>query len=371
MSEFNNFIANSNYDDAEQYLERNRNTKLVERLLNIYIENKFLIRFFSLYEKQNDNFKKKENILTLVINYYYEMNDLVNMRLIIDHLKSINELKRRHIIFIFNFMLKNDMDECFRIIEQHHQLFKMEDFQKFFNVCTDMNLIKKILILIKDKPYIFNDLKFDKTDICEKKCVKCDCELYYKKTCFDRHIRKITETSPKKFTEFINFIQHNEYDVVVDTANIFYYTLNKHNPQVNQQSFDFLNIVIANLKKHFSNILLIIHQRHSKILNNTFFHKYKKMFRDNLTFWSPYGMNDDYFSLIACWYKYPVPIVTQDLFRDHKFFLGDEDIIQWYNDMNIKYFENGNIKLNDKFSVIIQQNEERWHIPYENSFICI
>ncbi len=117
----------------------------------------------------------------------------------------------------------------------------------------------------------------------------------------------------------------------------------------------------------YTNPLLVIHNRHKKTVTK---YGYTHIFKNNLTYWTPAGMNDDHFSLMAAWYKYPTPILTCDIFRDHKYI--DNNIIQWYEDMHMSYDRNAKITRNRYYSQTVQKNSYCYHLCSNNNEVfCI
>ena len=383
MTSWDHYICLSKYDELEDYIinlkpvnDSHKNIKknknliklLKEKLLNYYLINNFNGRFILWFNKFDDKMKNQENILTLLISYYCQMNNVDQINIIIDKLINMNNLKRRHLICFLNYLIDTDIDNAHNIIVKHHMILNAIDFELFLNECYKLNRINYIdstLNLIIGRQLDFQNLMLSKKcDVNSGVCINCCQILEYKKIDTNKLIQTLVNNN-SKFDNFIIFAKTNTYDIVIDTANIFYYILNKNNPIIDEKSFDFLEKILSSVKlAGFTNPLLIIHKRHKKLTNGN------KTFIDNLTWWTPYNMNDDYFSMVACWLKYPIPIVTDDLFRDHKYLLDGSDIEQWYKDMVVKYDKSINLVLNNKYSKIIQKNGKKIHIPIMDGIIC-
>jgi hypothetical protein len=358
MTPWDRFIEEHNYDGLENYigtLQLKISKSLQERLLNYYLTNELLDRFMEFYKTLGSETKQLENIQTLIITYYQRTTNIIEMKKII---QTISQPKRRHIIPLMNHLCIHNIEEAHSIITKYHPLLKMEDFQLFINSTQgNKHYIKSILEILTNRNIVFDDLILLDSS-------PCNHTLYYKNIDCSNFIRKIINRIPNKYNEFREFLQDSSYDIVIDTANILYSILPKQNPIPNQQSFLFLRKILNNLKDMgYRAPLLIIHERHKR-------YNCLDIFQNNRTYWTPKNMNDDYFSLIACWTKYPIPIVTQDLFLDHKFLIGGEDIQQWYIDMHVNYTTDGKITNNPKYSSMVQKNNNHWHIPTTNGMIC-
>jgi hypothetical protein len=390
MSIYDEYINNNNFSALVQYVNNMHidvsgkpqkevtkilkiQSSLKDRLFNTLLTYKQYNIFLEYYFSSPTHIRSQENIKTQLISCYYSMNNIDEIWKIIHDFISQDSLKRRHLLQLIDHYCKNDINIAFTIFDRYHDVLLTEDFQMFFNNCKDDAKIQTILERITGRRLVFDDLHIGTEHvISDNICTNCGSILNYKNFDSKKFITQIKNTDPKRvadFNAFEKFASGKNYDIVIDTANIFYFVLHTVNPQVNEKSFAFLQLLLENLKGFgFVKPLLVIHNRHKKTLQH---HRiFRHIFVENITYWTPNGLNDDYFSLIACWLKYPVPILTYDLFRDHKFLMDDQSIFEWYDDTNIRYNESGDIFVNSKFSKIVQNNFVSYHIPLVNGIIC-
>lgn len=366
---WDSFIRQKDYDGLLTFIDSSdekRKKGLNERSMRYFIDNDLLQYFMKIYSSLADCDKNKENVLTLLLDYYYKMNDIEKILTVIFELEKREIIKRRHLIRVLDFYFskaKLDDSELFQLFEIfffNSRLLFMEDFQKFFNLKSKYN--NEIFSCIKDRRLSFDNLSLNKSKVSVNVCQCCGECLSYSSINVEKLINSlilINKMNDKTYTDFAKFICNKDYDVVVDCANIFYYILQKKDPVVNKSSFDFLGLIVNNLKAMgYKKPLLVLHNRHKKAAKK---YNCEKIFTDNLTHWTPSGMNDDHFSLISCWVKHPMPIVTCDVFRDHKNI--DNDLIDWYEDMHISYDARGRLTDCVDFSPIVQISDENVHLP--------
>lgn len=380
------FIKTENYSGLISYVFdldtssaklKKRSDGMKERLLSVLIEKELYSDFMYVYDGLDDEVKSKENIAALLLDYYSYEKDTDSMWKIVRKLKKI---RRRHLIVLFNFYMKNLDNDSMRIIFQmmceFKTIFIMEDFQDFMNI-PENPFVTGILEHLLGMNIVFSNLfpkikhSHPKSENSKSFCCKCkgvlklaniDCESMIS------DLIKLNGNNSSHLLDFIDTIKTRHFDIVIDTANIFFFILKKKDPQVNKDSFEFLTSLLSKLKKMgYISPLLIIHNRHKKTVKK---YGYDNLFFSNFTYWTPPGMNDDHFSLIGSWYKYPTPVLTCDMFRDHKFV--DPNIFQWYEDMHMSYDEKCNITHCRTYSNVVQDSNNHYHVSCTNGdVVCV
>lgn len=84
----------------------------------------------------------------------------------------------------------------------------------------------------------------------------------------------------------------------------------------------------------------------------------------NNIFMTPYRNNDDYYILLSS-LKKKIPIVSNDNFKDHKYFVSNE-ILNNYIDRYVLKYNNMKIDNIKKFSQCIQVIDEILYVPCES-----
>jgi len=258
-----------------------------------------------------------------------------------DYMLYVNELYTRDIlksINVFNFMIKNyeinSKDIDFLINNNLRDLFLGLN-----NVYINTSLEKNVSnIDCKLKILNFDDLELNK--ICEiiKDKINIKCLNVLK-----------------------NKIQKYKYKYVLDGGNILLYNKGK----TNFKSYKFLISMLEKLKDE--NPLLVIHHKYlkkgnNKNINNLIDNLYKN-YKNNI-FTTPYKNNDDYYILYSSLIL-RIPIISNDNFKDHIFFVGQKTLKNFLNRYVLKY-DNLNIETIKTYSKCIQIIDGNIYIPTKN-----
>ncbi len=149
-------------------------------------------------------------------------------------------------------------------------------------------------------------------------------------------------------------------DVIIDGGNVLFCKKEKNVENLK-------NILSLSLKS-FKNPLIIIHQRHKKIMTkNEFFSNNKKYI-----YFTPFDVYDDYF-LILGMIMNKIPIITNDKFRDHIFEIfklfdsKNNQLSNYIKEMTLSY-NNFKIQNVSKYSKCIQFDEKYIYIPTKSGF---
>jgi hypothetical protein len=374
MSQWNHYVSKQDFNGLENYIKDLHITtqkNLYSRLLNYYFEKNMFSRFDILFKNVPETVQKQECILSLYIRILC-INDNINTALeIISSLENADELKRRHIYPILLYYHNNNMDAAVETLIKYKYLFTTDDIELIINKTIEMkryDLLFTIFHIIEECFVKFSNVSLPKVTIIDNKCTNCNNTLHFTDMNTYKFIEKTVFSHPeinKFLKKYTDFLDKTSYDCVIDGGNVLHALQGK----VIDDSFTLMNNIIKNTKKvGFKNILLIIHERHKKYTNKIFIELLKSV----TVYWTPRNMDDDLFSLIAAWYKYPTKLITRDLFRNHKFIVDNSEINNWYDTVSITYNNGGFITLPPQFTYTIQYLNSNWHVPLKDkTWICI
>ncbi|KAI3716572.1 hypothetical protein L1987_67536 [Smallanthus sonchifolius] len=170
------------------------------------------------------------------------------------------------------------------------------------------------------------------------------------------------------FTRFQNWLdQHNDFEAIVDGANIGLYQQNFADGGF---SVSQLEAVVKELYKRSNKWpLVILHEKRiNALLANPCNRGLLQEWIDNgILYGTPVGSNDDWYWLYAS-VKLNCMLVTNDEMRDHIFeLLGRSFFPRWKERHQVHYtFPKGQLKLEmpPSYSIVIQESERgAWHAP--------
>lgn len=170
-----------------------------------------------------------------------------------------------------------------------------------------------------------------------------------------------------KWNEFKNILVRNDFDIVVDGANLGYLTT-KGGKRLN---IEFIKTIISNIVLETNKkILLIFHQCHNRELEHLTFHP--QIAQNIMIYMTPNFVNDDLFWLYGTLFC-KCFILTNDQGRDHACMISyQNEIMRWMKYYQIKA-ENPIIS-NSKNSIMMPgviSSENSIHIIFDNKCICI
>ncbi|CAM8892658.1 unnamed protein product [Rhodiola kirilowii] len=179
----------------------------------------------------------------------------------------------------------------------------------------------------------------------------------------------IQRESKANFRQFMEWLDHHDdYDAIVDGANIGLY---QQNFKDGSFSIPQLEAVVKELyiEKHKKRPLVILHTKRLRAFMGT--PSDRKLLEDwqsqGLLYASPHGSNDDWYLLYAA-VKLKCLVVSNDELRDHIFeLLGRSFITQWKERHQVRYtFAKGSpmLQMPPHYSTVIQESEKgTWHVP--------
>ena len=296
------------------------------------------------------NKKKQKSFNSLLIKFNILVNNIEQAKKII--YSDIVLMKRDYLLYCIT-IYKDNIEESIYIfnkfIKSKEQLLSKDIDKLIDNECYELlKLLNGYYILCNKKTNIktVNLKKFNIIDI------KNNILMYYK-TILEKHYEEFT-------------LNLREVDVILDGGNISYY---------NNRKLDY-KYIIKILKKaliKYKKPLFIIHKRHmkSKCDNiNLLKTKYKKYL-----YVTPYNVYDDYFLILGMIYN-NIPVITNDIFRDHiydmfKFFDTKNNKIKNYISEMILSYNKDSISNQVKYSKCIQYVNNNIYIPTKDGFYCL
>lgn len=173
-------------------------------------------------------------------------------------------------------------------------------------------------------------------------------------------INILSEITPKLIdvSKIISILNSLKYDVIIDAGNVLHLGHPKPNPSNLQR-------LIKTIEKDYKNPLIVIHKRHLKLPGiSELCAKYPHLK-------TPYGLNDDWYILLAFLLKPSVYIVSLDKFRDHIFeYRPDNPNQQQFKHILAEHtltYTLSSISKPPKFSHCIQLIDEKIYIPINDS----
>jgi len=380
--------------------------------LNLNIFNRLLI----CLERNDKNKKIIEIFDKSIINKLIKFDEttftiLVRASLILNleekafnYLEKLNKkYKKRNLIPFYNYYYnKKDCHELYNFYSVYLKskiLLTSEEYQKMFELLEENNDPRLIEFIndINGKKISFNINSKYNCSINEGRCNSChnnlgivdltlDEKIMLLSNLDDIYIKTLSKKNIHNFSKFKLFLKDNEFDIIIDVANILYYGERK----ITLKSYLRINKTINKLKIIYPNkkILLIIHNKYYNYLDSNFSKdnskKIKSLFEEWMKitkiYFTPNGMNDDWFIVFAGLTFQKSYVVSNDLFRDHKFQITEqidfEDLFsKWYSAYkiayNFDYYQNLEVILPIKYSKRVQLNGNHFHIPNGENWLCI
>ena len=312
----------------------------------------------------------------------FTKNNLDECQTIIDNISedSINsKMKKGYISLCLRYYIRTKQNSLIRDIIYSTSCLMKRDYLDYCIYIYSSNKIESIKVfqekVISKEQLLSKDIDL----LIKNNCIELLKELegYYINCSYPSHHIDYTKLKKYKITEnkdgiikyykdkipnYSDFISKLEnIDVLLDGGNII------HNcKEINLKNLEY---ILTKSLQNYNNPLVIIHQRHFKkqtSQNIAFLKKYKKYI-----FQTPYNIYDDYYQILGMIYN-DIPIVTNDLFRDHIF-----DMFKMFDSKNNQvkhYIESMCLKYGKKivpyieYSFCIQYDEDNIYIPSEYGF---
>ncbi len=168
--------------------------------------------------------------------------------------------------------------------------------------------------------------------------------------------------------------QDIDYKFIIDGANVLFFADRK----ICINGYRRITKMISSLTD--GRVLLVLHQRHFKPTG-----KFKGAAFAEISKWeknvnvdickTPYGFNDDYYSLINAFSRSNSYLITNDKFRDHIFKLSKKThsldlVAQWREEKIIEYdFDHGkmNLKYPLEYSFRVQYIDSKYYVPNKDT----
>jgi hypothetical protein len=345
---------------------------------------KAALRIILNYECNLEN----KSYLALIIKIY-SVNNMIDEAMDIYNRIPDDQKKKRFIIVIYNQLVKIDKDKAFNLlfnrIYKNYVLIE-DDIKKIY----DKKYFEEIMMMLSDNEIVINDITFFEklgttTTLSNNHCNKCKNKIKkFELSDIDKFNLKsnilskyITNISNPYIEKLDSFLQENYFNMFIDGNNLLFFK----DREVNIDSFRRLSIIYDLVKDNF-NPLFFIHIRHKKFINKLGIFKDEANYIINQLpiYWTPYKMNDDWFFI---WSGLSVSnsfVLTNDLLRDHVYKISEDNLISntltvWKENSIIKYeLIDGiyNIMYPLDYSIKVQNNKGKWHIPIiRNQWICI
>jgi len=350
---FNNLIENKNFNAIKgtynMLLEQN--VAIVEDNMRIKEDNYKISKFnekIKIIKQQTENLYKNCNeISSLSLNYnpceqFYQVLTNLNMKMF-DELtprsdKNLIELSTPVITSIIELGIENnDVQFVNKFITgiqtQLHEI--MPTLIKFFNTFSTHQIIANIEngICSHCGKQIKNNILCPTTkttilDIIENNINEITIKHSSGKNLSKNEKQHISTT----WNIFKQMLEQNNFDIVVDCANIAYQFGNINIKTIQKA----VNSVLNKINKK---ILLVIHQRHINEI-----HQLETTYKNNnyiVIFTAPINTNDDWFWLYAALYNNCF-VVTNDQSRDHACMTSYQtELKKWFEYYQVKINENG------------------------------
>jgi hypothetical protein len=389
-------------EKVRQWLIENRKDKRYENrlchILHLCIDDKDIDFCNTIIQENNVNidnlrfFEQQKQIGLLLMQYHLLNDDLFNFNhafKIYKYLISVKQVRKRHINICLKWLIDNKHEDIFMDlymnellsnfipdVEEVYLMLKIQDIGKrsilldtmvYKPLCCDLSTIDMI-----------NGIKIVHSASIKglKKYPICEDSIRY----IQNRIKDIFKSKDKiqTYDKYMKWLDINcsKYDIVIDGANILFSCDGK--PSYN--GYKRIDQTIDQMSD--KRILLILHERHFKILKSTIpKHRNRITIKNMIDKWvskklvysTPYNMNDDLFLILAS-IRDQKRVLTNDKFRDHIFNLSDR-LIQWKWDYGMNYiFHNNTISIcqQSEYSVVIQRLEDGYYIPtYDDDWIFI
>lgn len=297
--------------------------------------------------------KEKSSYYSLIMRYYYHTDNVKEMTKII--YSDIKLMKRDYLLYCKT-IYKSHTSVAIGIFKEHiisnEQLLTSD-----IDFLIDNNMYK---IIKSMNGYYIN---------CSKISNKINYMLLKRypitknKDMLIEHFKKSIPSESYQY--FIKKLK--DRDVIIDGGNVIHYTMPK--------SFSNIEKILRTSLKNYHNPLIIIHQRHFKTSESKeFYEKYSKYI-----FKTPYNVYDDIFIILGMIIN-DIPIITNDLFRDHifeafKLFESkNNQIANYINEMKLSFsVSKYNTKIENmvSYSKCIQFNTNHIYVPTCDGFHII
>ena len=314
---------------------------------NDYPKSKEIIDSIDISQLDNRN---KKGFISLLMRYYEKTDNIKEMTKII--YSDFKLMKRDYLLYCKAIYHSNVVASVG--IFKEHVLFNEKIQSSDIDFLIENNLIE--LIKSMNGYYI----------TCSKKSKKFDYS-HLKKFSLTKNKDKLIEHFKKDIPEncYTSFIKKiNSCDIIIDGGNVYHYT--------NPKNFTNIEKMLSTTLENYKNPVIIFHQRHFKSAEGIeFYSKYQKYI-----FKTPYNVYDDIFIILGMMIK-NIPIVTNDLFRDHiyvafKLFESkNNQIANYINEMKLSFSINSNNAKIEKLNTIskcIQFNSNYIYIPTIDGF---
>ena len=137
------------------------------------------------------------------------------------------------------------------------------------------------------------------------------------------------------FGKFKKFIKDNDYNIVLDGANIGFFNQGTNSGKV--INFDQIKTFVDYVISKGYKPLLVLHSRHFKSLSAKDKSIVKNITDTCLLFQTPSGMDDDIFWFYSSIYKPNTFLITNDEIRNHVFYMKLDYLQEWKKYHIIKY----------------------------------
>ena len=341
---YNNFL-----EINKKIIQHNHSTKIINQDIRNYNEKiKNMKRIFLEFYAINDEIKD----IKIPINSYHCINTFASNI----NKESFNEVitqTERNIITLSDDILNNILN----IAINHNEHTFIHNIIKIIKIPSPEIIISLNLYFTKFKyntvfTNIYNGVCVNCNNIIKNNVISIDdrknimCMISKKiQSISYRHINNqlISDYERQnintKWLEFINILDNNKFDIIVDGANLGY-TNSKENNNINIKFIlNIINNIIINTNKK---ILLILHQRHTQKIKQLIIPN--NIINNLLIYITPNNVNDDWFWLYASIHSVSY-IISNDQSRDHGCMVAyQNEIKKWNQVYQIP------ININDKFN---------------------
>ena len=382
---------------------------IVNLLMIVLLENQNYEKLCELFKKLQDNRKYiGESTYIIMIRMYANIKNIPMATDLIKKIDNDDIRKRTYLPIFFSYCQENNLIDAFNYFEEHlHRKYAitLDEYKALITLCLankdndrmmsillsmqqNINLVDEDIIMqfksyflechkveINSKgvcSYTHNQLKsYDLSDYERSQLMKNICSKY------------IDHNRQSDFDKYINFLKRNSIDVFIDGGNIIFI-----GGKITINGYYKLDNVLGKLNELKKNGVIVIHRRHYDHIHKSGLSKdniklakdlMNKWKKNNMIYFTPNYMNDDWFWLYGNLYFKNSFIITNDLLRDHIFKVSECDIInntlsKWIDRHIVKYnFESNDPKLFFplSYSNCIQENNTIWHFPTKDNWYCI
>lgn len=328
------------------------------RLATLISKNE-IIKLFK-FAQANDISIKKRSIVP-VINFALQLEDTNWIKELYDYANS-NKLIL-------------DQSVYFNILSYFGNLELGDHFDKVLrDLVTVHEVINEDLSLLIQHYYSFS---VQQTKITRRGCCK-KCGTVFNQSKMTRRqqfyikdiIRHNIAGNRRQFIDFVRFIENNQcfldIDYIIDGANVGYYDQRPDlGGKLNYRNIDRV------CKKLSGKKIIFLHEMHNK--NNPFVKSWKAQ---NLVYFTPRGMNDDWFWLFLAIHNLKSRVISNDKICDHFFKCEHNTAFKKWRDLTMVTFNITHSHVNFRFPKNYrnetQYGELKWHIPvHNNMWLCI